>query len=291
MEEQQAVNATESAPVEQVVNQEPTTDQQVHETPAQTEQVQTPAPGYQGEPVDEYGVPWKNRAAEWKRKTEELAEALPNLVQDAVKSGFQQYGTPAKQEYTVEQLELYKLQNSDNPQILAWAEAEKSKLNRREIVREVEEKIQGQQRITQAEQTRQQSLNYVMQTYPDAFTKNAQGQIVSWNQNHPITGYIGRYMQEPELANNPRGLIAAAKMAYADYAMSQQSGNNLKQQQLKAEVKHLQKQTLVEGGGKQNIQVVPEHRVAIDKLKQSGSLKDAVAALSAINKAKRASQE
>jgi hypothetical protein len=81
------------------------------------------------------------------------------------------------------------------------------------------------------------------------------------------------------LVNHPRGLLAAAKMAYADTIMGQQMKTQVQTQQLKAEVKDLQKKTLIEGGSKQNIQPVPAHRQAIEKLRQTGSMKDAQAAV------------
>ena len=65
----------------------------------------------------------------------------------------------------------------------------------------------------------------------------------------------------------------------------------MKEQKLKAEVKHLQKQTLVESGARQSVQAVPEYRKAIEKAKQSGSIKDVQAALAAMAKAKRDAME
>jgi len=48
---------------------------------------------------------------------------------------------------------------------------------------------------------------------------------------------------------------------------------------------------LVESGARQNVQAVPEYRKAIEKAKQSGSIKDVQAALAAMAKAKRDAME
>lgn len=85
--------------------------------------------------------------------------------------------------------------------------------------------------------------------------------------------------------------MAAADIAYARVSRSQMGANQMKEQKLKAEVKHLQKQTLVESGARQSVQAVPEYRKAIEKAKQSGSIKDVQAALAAMAKAKRDAME
>ena len=48
---------------------------------------------------------------------------------------------------------------------------------------------------------------------------------------------------------------------------------------------------MIEGGTKQNAQAVPAHRIALDKAKQTGNLKDIAAALKAISEARKASKE
>jgi hypothetical protein len=123
-----------------------------------------------------------------------------------------------------------------------------------------------------------------MDTYPDAFVKNQSGQIIGWNNNHPLTQGIGQLMQDKRFSDDPQGLVAASDIVYARYIRQQQPINQQKEAQLKAEVGNLQKRTMVEGSGKSSPQVTPAHRVAIDKLKQTGRVDDAKLALDAIIK-------
>jgi hypothetical protein len=290
MDEQQAVNPAESAPAEkqQVVNEAQPTEGQTTTQPI-TETAQSQPAGQQSyEAVDEFGVPYKNRTFEWKRKYEETIEKMPSLVEEAVKNSFQQYGKPQEKEYTIAELEAYAI---DKPEYRPWVEQQKAELLRKTLTKEVEEKFKTVERRKEADVKKQQALNYVMSNYSDAFVKNAQGQVVGWNNQNPLTQQIGMIMQDPRFANDPEGLIAAADMAYGRMLRSQQGVAMQKEQQLKAEVRHLQKQTMVEGGGKSNSQPVPEFRKAIDKAKQSGTLKDTAAALEAIAKARRAEME
>jgi len=282
-----AVETTESAPVEskEVVN-EPATTQQEKESPIQETPTQTPP--QVADALDEFGVPYKNRAFEWKRKAEDLTEKLPSLLEETVQKAFQQYGQPAQQkEYTISELERYAI---DNPEYRPWVEEQKATLIKKQLVGEMDAKIKATETQRQADVRKQQSLHYVMQTYPDIFAKNQQGQIVGWNQQHPLTQQIGNIMQDPRFANDPEGLMAASDIAYARYSRSQQPVIQQKEQQLKAEVKQLQKKTLVEGGSKQGVQVVPEHRALIEKAKQTGSVKDVAKALEAMTKARLAQQ-
>ena len=85
--------------------------------------------------------------------------------------------------------------------------------------------------------------------------------------------------------------MAAADIAFARVSRSKMGATQLNEQKLKAEVKHLQKQTLVESGARQNVQAVPEYRKAIDKAKQTGSIKDVSAALAAMAKEQRKALE
>jgi len=291
MEEQPAVNTTESAPVEatqEVVNQEaqPTSEPQ---TTQPTTETATPPAGQQTyDAVDEFGVPYKNRTFEWKRKYEETIDRLPNMIEEAVKGSIQQYGKPQEKKYTIAELESFAQQS---PEHRPWVEEQKSQLLREQLTNEFEQKIKAVETKKESEIRRQQSFNYVATTYPDVFVKNQTGQIMGINNQNPMAQQINFLMNDPRFANDPEGLMAAADIAYARLSRNQLTANQVKEQKLKAEVKHLQKQTMVEGGGNANVQAVPEFRKAIDKAKQSGSLKDTAAALAAIAKAKRASME
>ena len=82
-------------------------------TPETTATQETQIPADEGksqeaqvvEPVDETGVPWKNRAFEWQRKTQELTERLPNIIQEELQK-FKQTSEPVQQEYSAEQLPM-----------------------------------------------------------------------------------------------------------------------------------------------------------------------------------------
>jgi G3E family GTPase len=292
MEEvKEAVNTTESAPVEatqEVVNQSAPTDQTEATQPEQ-ETAQTQPAGQQSyEAVDEFGVPYKNRAFEWKRKHEETIDKLPSLIEEAVKSSVQQYGQAPQRKYTVAELESFAQQS---PEHRPWVEEQKSLLLREQLTNEFEQRIKAVETKKEAEIRRQNSFSYVASNYPDVFVKNQQGQIMGINNQSPMAQQINVLMNDPRFANDPEGLVAAADIAYARVTRSQQGINLMKEQKLKAEVKHLQKQTMVEGGARQGVQAIPEYRKAIDKAKQSGSLRDTAEALKAIAKAKRESME
>jgi len=290
-ETKEAVNTTESAPVEEtqeVVNQSAPTDQtQATQPEAETPQSQ-PAGQQSYEAVDEFGVPYKNRTFEWKRKYEETVDKLPSLIEEAVKSSVQQYGQAPQKKYTVAELEQFAQQS---PEHRPWVEEQKASLLREQLTNEFERKIKSVEDKKNAEFRKQQSFGYVATNYPEVFVKNQNGQIMGINNQSPMAQQINVLMNDPRFANDPEGLAAAADIAYARVSRSQMGVNQMKEQKLKAEVKHLQKQTLVEGGARQNVQAVPEYRKAIEKAKKSGSMQDVKAAFAAIAKAKRDAME
>ena len=290
MEEvKEAVNTTEPAAVEEqkeVVNTpEPTTEQAQTTTP-ETETTQTdPAVNLD---VDEYGVPWKNRAMEWKRKSEETIEKLPTLIDEAVKGSFQQYAKPQEKEYTIAELEQFA---QNQPEHRPWVEEQKALLISKQATKAVEEKFKAQDFEREAQRVKTQSFGYVAQTYPDVFVRNPQGQLVGMNDKNPMVAEINVLMKDPRLARDPEGFAFAADIAYARINRKNQAQVQHKEAKLKAEVKHLQKQTLVESGSKSNVQSVPAHKIALDKAKQTGNLKDIQAALKAMSEFKKASME
>jgi len=288
MEEQKQDAIVDSSTTQEVVNV--ATDQQQTQEPQPQETVQPSTVGQPQVDLDEQGVPYKNRAFEWKRKFEDLSEKLPGLLEETIKKNLPQQ----QPQYTEEQLEAFLSDNDSTyhtPQAVGWARTELKKLQEERQANVVRKEL-GRWREEQERQTKkQQAFNYVASTYPDMFTKDTNGNLMGWNNNHPLTQHLNQIMQNPKLANDPEGLIAAADMAYARYVRGQQSMNSQKEQQLKNEVKQLQKGTLIEGSGKGQIQPVPTHRVLLDKLKKTGSLNDAKEALAAMYKARKASEE
>lgn len=271
--EEQDVNV-ESSTTQEVVK-EPATDQQ-EDTIQKSDEGASPVP--EGESGEEM-VP-VHKMYEWKRKAEDLADRLPSIVEEKIKSAFQQYGGNQQQrEYTISELEQYAI---ENPTYRPWVEEQKQQITLKKLASQMDEKIQAQTRRQQEDTLRQQSLKYVMDSYPDAFVKNTQGQIVGWKNDHPLTKEIGSLMRNSKLANDPEGLSAAADIAYARYMRQQNSRTQQTIQQKNAEIKTLQKKTMIEGGGRNNVQSSSAHREAIDRLKKTGTMKDAQAAVAAI---------
>jgi len=268
-------SVTEEQPAEQGQQEEVST--QPEEIPSQP-QLEGGQP--QVETFDEMGVPYKNRAFEWKRKYEELVERMPELAKQAAQEVLQQQGGQTKREYTIAELEAFAQRS---PEWRPWVEEEKARIIREQLAKELDEKIRLQEKQKEAEVKRQQSLQYVMQQYPEAFKKDASGRIVAWDNSHPLTHQIAQLMQDPRLANDPEGLIAAADIAYARYVRQQTPQIIKKEQKMKQEIRNLQKKTLIEGGGKKVQPSVPPYRTAIEKAK-SGRIEDAKEALKEIFK-------
>jgi hypothetical protein len=132
------VNTAESSNADEVVNQEAETETAVQEQPTEetNEQSKTPSPseGISGD-VDEFGVPWKNRAMEWQRKFQENTENLPRMIEEALAKNQAQ---PQKQQHTIAELEAYALQN---PQYRPWVEEEKAKIIQNQVAKVTEEKV------------------------------------------------------------------------------------------------------------------------------------------------------
>ncbi len=285
---QKAVNTTESAPVDQVVNTTETDQPSQETTQPTTETTSTPQAGQPSyEAVDEFGVPYKNRAFEWKRKYEDSLDKMSSIVEEAVKNSIKN-NTPQQREYSFSELEQFA---QDRPEHRPWVEEQKALLLRKQITGEFDQKLKAVETQKQAEVKKQNAFNYVASTYPEIFVKNQGGQLMGVNNQHPMAQQINMLMQDPRFANDPEGLMAAADIAYARVSRLKQRENLVKEQKLKAEVKQLQKQTLVEGGARQGVQAVPEYMKALERAKQTGSIKDAAAAMAAIAKAKREALE
>lgn len=244
MEDEQKQDVSQDSSSEQVVEQQPET-------------VVTPNP--QGD-VDERGVSWRNVAMEKERKLNELVDKLPTLIEEIRNSNQR---PQEKREYTIAELEQYAI---ENPTYRPWVEEEKAKINRKIISSELDNRISAERKTTQDTIARQESYQYVKSNYPEAF-----------DRTHPMFQEMNVLMSDPRFQNDPMGLRIAAEAAYGRV-----SRNSKQAQQLKQEVKSLQKKTFVEGSGKQNINVLPAHKQALDKVRQTGSVRDAAEALRAL---------
>lgn len=295
-DEIQDVNTAEPSAAEtEVVNEE----QAVETTPQQeatTTEPQDIAPlpdSVAGEPqdeVDEKGVPWKNRAMEWRRKHDETVAKIPQLIED----GLRKYSTGSKQEYTPEQLRTFAYQ-TDNAAHQQWALGEASRIegerNNKAMVDTIRTELDARERKVQEQQIKTQSVQYVFNNYPDMFVKNASGQIIGMNNRNPMTAIVNKIMEDPEAKNNPRGIMIAADIAFAQVARQGGLSAIQQNQKLKAEVKNLQRGTLIEGGGKQSVASKTAKQAALEKLQKTGSLQDGVEALKAMDSERRRAKE
>jgi len=220
---------------------------------------------------------------EEKRKREELAERLPQMIDEKLSKVTQTQQQPT---YTYEQLEAYKLQNVADSNIVAWATGEQRKMQQAENKRLFEEVVGSREKVTQTENLKQQSLAYVQNTYPEAFKRDAQGRPLSWDEASPITQQIFGLMRNPELSNNPNGLAAAADIAYGRVARSQTPVLQKQVQQAKADVKQAQKIGLTEGAGRRTQISAPPQQTAVDVLRKTGNIKDAESAMGAVLRAR-----
>ena len=272
--------------IEEVVKEEVVADPQPEvEAPPETP---SPVPDSNQGLYDENGVPWKNRAMEYKRKTEDLAERLPTMLEEAIAKS--STGQPKQSR---EELERFASYHAENPEYANWAKTELRKLDKEEqagVVRNELERWKTEQDNRQRQQT---SNNYAVQSYPDAFAKNVNGQFLLDNSGDPVpntTNQLGAILNniisDPRMKSQPDKLAIASDIAYAHYMKQTQGKTMQTTQKLKEEVGSLKKKTLVEGGGKASQAVTPAHVKALDRLSKSGTVGDAQDALSALLKSK-----
>lgn len=242
--------------------------------PPTTEPTNVPAEEgkIQAEEVDEQGVPWKNRAFEWQRKTQELTENLPKIIEETLQKTMQQQQIPQKKTYTVAELEAFA---QENPTYRPWVEEQKAILLQESLNKSLEERFKNKEEEVKKSSLRQQSEQAVVKAFPNMFTKDSMGNTV-WNNQDPMTRLVAQYMQDPEIKNHPRGLEVASKMAYSDLVLQGKATQVNTTQKLKAQVKQMEKKVMPEGGGSP----VPQQsktpfKAASERLAQTGSMKDA----------------
>lgn len=234
------VNTAESSPAEEVVNQEPANDQQVEEVESQTQDTSTQEVKPEVEKPDR---PEINYAMEAARKASEALELVKQMREEK-----QQVQQPAQPQYTKAQLRAFADSTGDASQKV-WALEEIDKLDKAERQSEYRAIFEGQQKKTQEEMQRTQASQFVAQNFPECFVRDAQGNVVGWDNNSPLTQKIGEYMQNRELAQNPQGLVAAAKMAAFDLGVSMNKKLVNKVTATTAQLRKEQKKQLISGGG------------------------------------------
>lgn len=247
--EDQDVNAAENpSPAEQEPVNPPTEEQPSAEdtTPQEPEPAQAPASQTVLD-VDEQGTPWKNRAIEAERKFSDVPHIIRQTVEELTKAN-----TPAQPEYTIDQLEKYAL---ENPQYRPWVENEKAKIITRNLEKSLDAKLEANKKVQSDEIVRQQSEAWVTQhpKFKDCFTKDAAGRTV-WNYQNPLTPIIGNYLQQTDpttgrpVKERPDGLLVAAKLAYADHALTVEPAQAGKVNQLKRDLRKAQKSQITPPG-------------------------------------------
>ena len=222
--------------------------------------------------LDEYGVPWKNRAMEYKRKMEKEQRERTESQQN------QQINQQPQRENTIPELEAFAL-DAENPAHKQWAMSEIERLRDRKYQEMLDKKLASGREQQQVETLKTQTFNSVISRNPDLVIKDEAGNFKGWNANNVVFKKINQYMQNPEIANHPRALEIAEAYAKRDLFSSQAPVINNKLEKQANALKSLQKKTLIEGAGNQTQQSISTKSAAIDKLKQTGSSKDARSAL------------
>lgn len=257
-EEIKDVNAPEaSTGEEQVVNVAP--DQQQEQAEQQTE---TPSETAEVKPtgeVDERGVPWKNVAHEALRKITELQTNLPNMLKSVLRETQGQQTTLPQ--YTKAQLRAFAEQTQNSAEKV-WALEEIDKQEKFERQTEMKQLFEGYTKQTQEQSQRGQSVQYVAQNFPEIIIKDDLGNFAGFNNNHPLMQRINEYMQNPDLAKSPQGLVAAAKMAAFDLGVSMNRKLTNKINTTTAQLRKEQKKQLISSGGTPIMQETGKARIA-----------------------------
>lgn len=262
--EQETVETAEQTAPEQTEGQEQTQQERV-----------TPEPGQAPiEAVDERGVPWKNVAMELQRKHQDLAEKLPEIIETTLAKHSQNQ----QPQYTEEQLDAFV---KANPGYEDWANQQKRTLRQKETQEAIKTAINEVTTKQQNEVKKQQSMQYVVQNFPDCFVKDPFGNM-QWNMQNPMTGLIGQILQDPRIKEQPDGMAIAADLAYGRMArMNTLPKTNQQLNSLKRENTKLKRATLTEGGG---VAQVPAPKDSFQKAKENfaksrGSIDDAKSAV------------
>lgn len=233
---------------------------------------------------DEGGVPWKNRFHEQKRKFEDVMDKLPEMIEQKLTKALPKTKEP---EPTFEQLEAFKL---EHPEHTPWIESRKEDLRLKKMEELLSSKLELEKRSREAESQKGEALNYVFQSYPQAFAKGQDGKPNGWDSQSPLAMEIARVYETyggGVLKANPMGLAAAADIAFGLVSRKQVAQTQGQVSKAKAEAKKLQQKTMVEGTGvSSNADEAPTVKKAVDKAKTSGRVSDVENALKEMFKAR-----
>lgn len=260
----EAVNETQVEQTTQESSATPQTTEQSQEVSQETTPTVTP---FNAELYDERGVPWKNVAMEQRRKYEETQQNLPKLVAEEIAKSTQQ-----TKKYSIAELEKFA---QENPEHRAWVEEEKEKVRQSSMLDELDKRMQATERKQKDEIIRSQTFNETLSRYPNVAIRDQRGNFMGWNNLDPMTQEIGKIMNDPRFANDPGGLIAAADMAYGRLQRMNGPMTQKTIASLKSQVKKVQAQTFVEGGGRKVTDTASPSKKHLDRVKETGKSEDA----------------
>jgi hypothetical protein len=217
------------------------------------------------EALDQFGVPWKNRALENERKLKETVDNLPKLIEEQLSQRQAQQQQPT---YTIEQLEAYA---QENPSYRPWVEAQKAKIIQENVAKEFEKKFTEREQLTKVESIRRQAYHDVVTNYPDAFVKDSVGNL-QFNHQSPIVQQMSIIMQDPRLKDMPDAISIAADIAWGRIARKQVSQVGKQVNSLQNTIKKVQRESMVEGGNNNDAsQGVDDFGSALDSMKKSST--------------------
>ena len=259
--------------------------------PTQTEITNAPVQGEEQQKVNasdlsaisEDGRPIENIEAEWKRKHDQLAERLPEYIDQAVQEAaktFQSVSQKQQEEptYTTEQLRM--VLHDDTGQYTAsnkvWAEQELEKINEQKISKLLDDKFKISQQGAREQKLKADSEAYVIKNFPDMFKRDINGNVTGWNSDNPMTRLTAKYMKQ--LGDKPGAIKEAARQAFVDYQLQNNETVDNKVKLAQSEAAQLKsKQVGLNGGTVANNALQNQVSEAYKKFISTGNVRDAQA--------------
>ncbi len=254
-------------PKEDVIAETPPAEEVV-ETPEQVtpeEVVETSPPEVKPEVIKD-NRPIENVAWETKRKLDETLPTIQRQIEELT-SFVKENRQTQQPTYSKAQLQAYASEPTTTTEQRLWAYTEVDKLEKTERAAEYERLVKTTQTRSETETRKNQSAQWVAQTFPDTVIKDPVGNVVGWNNQSPLLAKANEYMNRSEsLRNDPEGFGAAVKMAAFDLGVSLSA--NKKLNQTVGQLRKEQKKQLASVGGTRVIDS-PEtvSKTRMDKLK------------------------
>jgi hypothetical protein len=227
---------------------------------------------------------WKNISMELRRKLDEVPSTIERTVQEAIQKNVKIQQTQQEPEYTIQQLEEWLM---DNPQYKPQVEAKKAEIIQKNLEKSWDAKLKAVEDTKNNEIKRQQAEQWVVNhpKFKDCFANDISGNKV-WNMSNPLTQSMNSYLNHPDVKGRPDGILLAAKMAYADYSLSDEPKAKTEVRKLQKDLKAIQKKTMVQGGGvSAKVNAGSDVQKALQRFNQSYSKDDLRAATKSLLKA------